>query len=223
MACVNQIEAALSVRPKKIFAAAAALAVWCLWQSATPSALGQAAGQRQEHRHEHVPAKEGAAEKQPSANLTIPDVTLLDQDGREVRFYTDLVKGKVVVINFIFTSCKIVCPPLAANFAKVQSMSGGRVGKDVYLISVSTDPETDTPAQLRAWGERFGAKPGWTLVTGEKAQVDKLLLALTGDVARKGEHTAVVLVGSDPRGEWRQAYGLAPPSRLLGLVDEISR
>lgn len=221
MARVNHAEAASSGRPKKIFAAA--LALCCLWQAAPPCALGQSAGRHQQHRHEHGPAKEAAPEKQPSAKLTIPDVTLLDQSGREVRFYTDLVKGKVVVINFIFTSCKVVCPPLGANFAKVQSMSGGRVGKDVYLISVSTDPETDTPAQLRAWGERFGARPGWTLVTGEKARVDKLLLALTGDVARKGEHTAVVLIGSDARGEWRQAYGLAPPGRLLGLADEISR
>ncbi|MET0623247.1 MAG: SCO family protein [Pyrinomonadaceae bacterium] len=221
MARVNHIEAASSGRPKKLFAAA--LAVCCLWQGASPSAFGQAVGQHQQHQHEHGPAKEGAPERQPAAKPTIPDVTLLDQDGREVRFYTDLVKGKVVVINFIFTSCKVVCPPLGANFAKVQNMSGGRVGKDVYLISVSTDPETDTPARLRAWGEKFGAGPGWRLVTGEKAQVDKLLLALTGDVARKGEHTAVVLVGSDPRGEWRQAYGLAPPGRLLGLVDELSR
>lgn len=236
MACVKNVEAASSGRPKKSFAAAAALAVCCLWQGASPSAFGQAAGpegqiagpaatpgHHQQHQHEHVPAKEGAPEKQGSAKLSIPDVALLDQDGREVRFYTDLVKGKVVVINFIFTSCKVVCPPLGANFAKLQNAAGDRVGKDIHLISVSTDPETDTPAQLRAWGAKFGAKPGWTLVTGEKAEVDKLLLALSGDVARKGEHSAVVLVGSDPRGEWRQAYGLASPVRLLELIDDISR
>lgn len=158
-----------------------------------------------------------------TSKLSIPDVALLDQDGREVRFYTDLVKGKVVIINFIFTSCKVVCPPLGANFAKLQNAAGGRVGSDIHLISVSTDPETDTPERLRDWAAKFGAKPGWTLVTGAKAEVDRLLLALSGDVARKGEHSAVVLVGSDPRGEWVQAYGLAPPGRLLELVKQFGR
>lgn len=238
MTSVNKSKASLSGSAKKRLAVAAALAVCCLWQGTTASVLAQSSGRQatrpepaaapeNHHQHQHrqgpEPAKEGAQTGPGVAKLSIPDVTLLDQDGREVRFYTDLVKGKVVVINFIFTSCKVVCPPLGANFARLQNAAGDRVGKDIRLISVSTDPETDTPAQLRAWGEKFGAKPGWTLVTGEKAQIDKLLLALTGDVARKGEHTAVVLIGSDARGEWRQAYGLAPPGRLLGLVDEMSR
>jgi protein SCO1 len=85
---------------------------------------------------------------------------------------------------------------------------GERLGKDVHLISISTDPETDTPAQLRAWGAKFGARPGWTLVTGEKAQIDEVVLALIGDIVRKGAHSPIVLIGSDVRGEWVQEYGL---------------
>lgn len=238
MTCVDKTKATLSGSVKKRLAVAAALTVCCLWLGATSSAFAQSPGRQaprpepaaapenhhqHQHQHQPEPAKEGTPAKPGVTRLSIPDVTLLDQDGREVRFYTDLVKGKVVIINFVFTSCKVVCPPMGANFARLQNAAGDRVGKDFHLISVSTDPETDTPARLRAWGATFGAKPGWTLVTGEKAQIDKLLLGLSRDVARKGEHSAVVLVGSDPRGEWTQAYGLAPPARLLKLLDDMSR
>lgn len=228
MTCVNKLKAALSGRATKRLAVAAALSVCWLWQGTSSSAFAQSAPEHQhQHQHQHQQGPEPARERAPAgpvtARLSVPDVTLLDQEGREVRFYTDLVKGKVVIINFIFTSCKVVCPPLGANFAKLQNTAADRVGKDIHLISVSTDPENDTPARLRAWGDKFGAKPGWTLVTGEKAEIDKLLLALSGDVARGEEHSAVVLIGSDPRGEWMQTYGLAPPGRLLKLVDEISR
>lgn len=233
MTGVNQLEAASSGGPKKRLAAAAALC--CLWLVVPAHVAGQATtrqggrtepaptpGHQHQHGHAPGPARENAPQRQGPAKLSIPDVTLLDQDGREVRFYTDLVKGKVVVINFVFTSCTVVCPPLGANFGRLQYMLGERLGRDVHLISVSTDPETDTPARLRDWGARFGAKPGWTLVTGEKAELDRVLLALTGDTTRKGAHSAVVLVGSDARGELTQAYGLAPPARLVKLVEDLS-
>jgi protein SCO1 len=223
MTVVNRLEAASSGRPKKRPAVAAALALCCLWLVAPLNVSGQATPEsHRQHGHAPGPAGENAPRGRSPAKLAIPDVRLLDQNGREVHFYTDLIKGKVVVINFIFTSCAVVCPPLGANFGRVQNMLGERFGRDVYLISVSTDPETDTPARLREWGARFGAKPGWTLVTGEKAELDKVLLALTGDTTRKGAHSAVVLVGSDARGELTQAYGLAPPARLVKLVEDLS-
>lgn len=100
-------------------------------------------------------------------------------------------------------------------------MLGERLGKDVHLISISTDPETDIPTQLHAWGAKFGARPGWTLVTGEKAQIDELLLALIGDIARQGAHSPIVLIGSDARGEWVQEYGLAASARLLRVIDNL--
>ena len=88
--------------------------------------------------------------------MSIPDLSLLDQQGRKIHFYSDLVKGKTVAINFIFTTCTTICPPLAATFAKTQKLLGDRLGKDVYLISVSVDPVTDTPERLRAWGKVWG-------------------------------------------------------------------
>ena len=193
------------------------LTLCCLWLGGqVPTAIAQTNVQQQSQQ---APA----AKVEGSGKLSIPDVVLLDQDGRKVRFYTDLIKGKVVIINFVFTSCTIVCPPLGANFARIQTALGERLGKDVHLISITRDPEMDTPAKLRTWGAKFGARPGWTLVTGEKAQIDVVLLALIGDIARKGEHSAIVLVGSDARGVWKQDYGLAAPARLLKLADDLNR
>ncbi|HVF45623.1 MAG TPA: SCO family protein, partial [Pyrinomonadaceae bacterium] len=134
---------------------------------------------------------QGAAEPAEAApgggaasGMNIPDVELLDQDGRKVRFYSDLVKGKVVAINFIFTTCTTICPPLGATFARVQRELGERAGRDVQLISISVDPATDTPERLKAWGQKFKAGGGWTLVTGAKPQVDELLRALGATFAR---------------------------------------
>jgi cytochrome oxidase Cu insertion factor (SCO1/SenC/PrrC family) len=205
MMYVFSIGAVFSGRSKKLSTIVAAFAICCLWLGMPSNVNGQAPAPETHRRHQH---EQALAKKESSQKLSIPDVMLLDQDGNKVRFYTDLIKDKVVVINFIFTSCKIVCPPLGSNFVRIQSVLGERLGKDVHLISISTDPETDTPAQLRAWGAKFGARPGWTLVTGEKAQIDEVVLALIGDIVRKGAHSPIVLIGSDVRGEWVQEYGL---------------
>lgn len=158
-------------------------------------------------------------ESHEPSKMTIPDVELLDQDGRAVRFYTDLVKGKVVVVNFIFTTCTTICPPLGATFARVQRELGARTGRDVHFISISVDPATDTPERLKAWGAKFHAAEGWTLVTGRKPQVDELLRALGAATASPADHSPTVLVGNDAAGQWTRAYGIARPAVLVGLID----
>src|SRR6266850_2331875 len=92
----------------------------------------------------------------------LPNVTLRTQDGVRVRFYDDLVKGKTVLINFMFTSCTAHCPFTTANLAKVQQALGPYAGRDVFLISISIDPANDVPATLASYAARFGAGPGWT-------------------------------------------------------------
>ncbi|HEX3531109.1 MAG TPA: SCO family protein [Thermoanaerobaculia bacterium] len=150
---------------------------------------------------------------------SIPDVSLLDQDGKPVHFYSDLVHGKVVMMSFIFTSCTTVCPPLGATFAKVQKLLGDR---DVRLISVSVDPANDTPERLKAWAQKFGGGPGWTLVTGDKDNVTKLLKGLGVYTANAAEHSPLVLIGNDAQNRWTRAYGLAPPAKLVELIDGMA-
>ena len=160
--------------------------------------------------------KAGAAKK-----MNIPDVEVLDQEGRQLHFYTDLIKGKTVAINFIFTNCTTICPPLAATFARVQKEMGDKVGRDVHFISISVDPLTDTPERLKSWGAKFRAGTGWTFVTGDKQEINKLLTALGASVTRREDHSPTVIVGNDLKAVWTRTYGLAKTSQLVGLIMNV--
>ncbi len=154
-----------------------------------------------------------------TTKFNIPDVELLDQNGRKIHFYTDLVKGRTVVINFIFTTCTTICPPLGATFARVQKELGDKAGRDVRFISISVDPATDTPERLKSWSAKFHAGESWTLVTGDKPKVDELLRALGASSARREDHSPTVLIGNDAHG-WTRTYGLAKTSQLVQLIND---
>jgi protein SCO1/2 len=170
-----------------------------------------------------ISAMPAPAQEEKLQGVTVPDVKLVDQDGKPVNFYTDLVKGQVVAMNFIFTSCGTICPPMGANFGKLQKILGKRPdGPSVRLISVSIDPGTDTPERLKAWAAKFGARPGWTLVTGNVDEIERLLKTLGVYSGLPDRHTPVVIVGNDASHQWTRAYGLAPPDKLAELVSRIS-
>ena len=155
------------------------------------------------------------------SKMNIPDIEVLDQNGRKIHFYTDLVKGQTVVINFIFTTCTTICPPLGATFARVQKELGDKVGRGVRFISISVDPATDTPERLKAWGEKFHAGEGWTFVTGNKPDVDELLRALGASSARREDHSPTVLIGNDAHGTWTRTYGLANTTKLVQIINDV--
>ncbi len=167
-----------------------------------------------------VGQRDESAENTDSSMLSIkiPDVLVYDQDGRKLNFYSDLIKGKTVAINFIFTTCTTICPPLTATFRKVQQELGERVGRDVHLISISVDPATDVPERLKTFSARFKAGPGWTFVTGDKQEINHLLKALGASVADKNDHTPMVLVGNQSANYWTRAYGLAPARKLVKVI-----
>jgi protein SCO1 len=156
-----------------------------------------------------APPRQGQPRPMPEARERlkglIPDVSLIDQQSRSVHFYRDLVRGKTAVINFIFTRCERLCPAQGSLFAQLRK----RLGEQVTLISVSLDPALDTPERLKAWQEKFGAGSGWTLVTGPREQIDRLVMALTGDIARPEGHTPIVIIGNDSSGAWVRANGLS--------------
>lgn len=166
----------------------------------------------------HTPQEDKASARN---KMVIPDVPILDQHGNKLHFYTDLIKGKTVAINFIFTNCTTICPPLAATFARLQKEMGDKVGKDVHLISISVDPVTDTPERLKAWGAKFKAGPGWTFVTADKQEMDKLLNALGAAVSKREDHTPAMIIGNDLKGVWTRTYGLAKTSQIIGLINDV--
>lgn len=158
--------------------------------------------------------------------LEIPDLPVTDQDGRKLHFYRDLVAGRKVAMNFVFTTCTTICPPMGAHFSKIRRLvaEGGRAegARKVALISISIDPSTDTPARLKAWQENFGEASGWTLVTGTKQDITRLLRALRVYSADPAAHAPVVLLGDDAAGRWQRVYGLTPPAELLATLDLLS-
>jgi len=157
------------------------------------------------------------------SKLTIPDLVLRDQEGRKVRFYSDLIKDKVVVLSFFYTSCNYTCTMQGRTFSKLQSLLGERLGKSVFLISVTTDPARDNPTQLKAWATRYKVGPGWTLVTGEEAEMNKLLEPFTGNSAGGGMHLPSTFIGNDKSGLWTSATGVFPPEELLKVVDHLTQ
>jgi cytochrome oxidase Cu insertion factor (SCO1/SenC/PrrC family) len=149
-----------------------------------------------------------------STEAYFTNLPLLTQENKTVRFYNDLLKGKVVLINFMFTTCKGVCSPMTANLAKVQRYLGERVGRDINMISISVDPETDTTAVLKHYAETFKAQPGWYFLTGKKENVDWVLYKLGGYVEDKNEHSSVVILGNEATGEWMKMPAMAGPTEI---------
>jgi protein SCO1/2 len=153
--------------------------------------------------------------------LQIQGIKVYDQNGNLKNFYADLVKGKTVAINFIFTTCTTICPPLTATFRRVQKELVQRA-PNVQLISISVDPTTDTSERLHNFADKFGAEPGWTFVTGDQAAIDSLLEAMGVNVADKNDHTPMILIGNDTTGYWTRAYGLSSPDALVKTITEVA-
>ncbi len=149
------------------------------------------------------------------------DVELINQDGQKMRFYSDVLKDKVVVINTFFTTCTGVCPPINRSLERVQEVLGDRLGKDAFLISMSVDPETDTPSRLKEYSRRFHAGPGWIFLTGKKENVDWALYKLGQYVETKDNHTNIIIIGNEPKGLWKKAFGLAKADELIKMVEDV--
>ena len=169
-----------------------------------------------------VPAQHENHKEEPTpAAKYFTDVELMDQDGRTLKFYTDVLKGKTVVINALFTSCTNVCPPISRNFERIQQALGERLGKDVFLVSITVDPETDTPAKLKDYAQRFHARKGWSFLTGKKENIDAALYKLGQYVEEKSQHKTVIIIGNESTGLWKKAFGLAAAEDLIALVEEV--
>lgn len=168
-------------------------------------------------------ASQNQESKSPSdaAASYFPNHILLTQDNKPVHFYQDLLKGKIVLVNFFFTTCQGICPPMTANLAKVQGLLNDHVGKEVVMISISVDPVTDTPQALKKYAESFKVQPGWYFLTGKKENVDWVLYKLGGYVEDKQKHTSVLIIGNEATGEWMKMHAMAKPTEIAGAVTKL--
>jgi protein SCO1/2 len=155
-----------------------------------------------------------------------PKVTLSTQDGKDVSFYTDLVKGKIVVINFMYTRCEGKrCGEGTKNLVKLQSALGDRLGKEVFMYSITLQPEHDTPEELKEYAKNYGAK--WTFLTGKAEEITSLRgkLGLSYPDPKKEEdprqHSGMIVVGNDSLDKWTTASILASPDRILQIIERM--
>jgi len=164
-----------------------------------------------------APANNGEA----AAAKYFTDVQLVDQNGAKLRFYSDLLQGKTVIINSFFATCQGSCLPITRNLEKVQEALGDRLGKDARIISISVDPEVDTPTELKAFSKKFHARPGWYFLTGSKENVEFVLKKLGQYVEEKNDHYNIVIIGNERTGLWKKAFGLAKSEDLIKVIDSV--
>jgi protein SCO1/2 len=163
-----------------------------------------------------------AADSRYGANY-FPNVVLTTQDGAKVHFYDDLLKGKSVVIDMIYTSCGYACPLETARLAQVQKMLGDRVGKDIFFYSITIDPQNDTPKVLKAYMQKYHIGPGWTFLTGKKSDIELLGRKLglwnnEPDPNNPDGHTPSVLIGNEPGGQWMRNAATDNPRFLANMI-----
>ena len=150
-----------------------------------------------------------------------PNVALQDQDGRTVRFYDDLIRNKVVAINFVYTTCTDICPLDTAQLRRVQEILGDRVGRDIFMYSISINPERDTPQALRRFMRTYDVGPGWTFLTGSQADVTLLQrrLGITPvDPNDLRSHNTSVIIGNENTGQWLRRSAYENPQNLAELL-----
>lgn len=172
----------------------------------------------------HGQALRGTSPSQPDespAHKYFTDTVLVNQNGEKMRFYSDLLQGKVVIINSFFATCQGSCLPMNRNLEKVQEALGDRLGKDVNIISLSVDPTVDSPPALKAYAKKLNARRGWYFLTGDKQNVDFVLQKLGQFVDNKQDHLNIFIVGNERTGLWKKAFGLAPSAELVKVVDSV--
>lgn len=160
-----------------------------------------------------------------SGSSRFPNVELLTQDGKKVRFYDDLIKGKVVAIYLMYTTCKYNCPLETARLVQVQKLLGDRMGKEVFFYSITIEPDKDTPQVLKAYAEKYRIGPGWTFLTGKEADIKliskKLGLDFLPNPNDPDGHTPSLLIGNEATGLWMRNSALDNTKFLALKIEQM--
>lgn len=172
------------------------------------------------------PAASGVA-RGPRADY-FPNIVLTTHEGNQVRFYDDLVEGKVFTINLMYTTCKGACPGIMTNLVALQDLIADRLGRDVHMYTLSLDPENDTPAALKEYAAKIGARAGWTFLTGAKEDIEVLRQKL-GFVdpdpeidADRSSHSGMVMFGNERLDRWSACPALLKPVQLARSLNSVA-
>ena len=156
----------------------------------------------------------GAQGKEATVQVRLHDQELLDQNGKTVRFKSDVIGDRLVAITFTYTTCTTICPILDSIFVGLQPKLGKRLGSEIFLVTVSIDPVTDIPPRLKAYAGKLNARPGWTFLTGKKASINKVLAGLDMYSPDILNHSPSILVGDGRTGTWRRFYGFPSADKV---------
>jgi protein SCO1/2 len=166
---------------------------------------------------------EDASRAQTQARY-FPNVELLTHEGRKVRFYDDLIRDKIVLINFMYAECTGICPGITANLQRVQRLLGDRVGRDIFMYSLTLKPKQDTPRKLWEYVKMHRIGPGWTFLTGKPDDIELLRRSLGFYTSNQKQdkdlsnHIGMVRYGNEPRQWWAMCPGQAKPEWIVESV-----
>ncbi len=161
------------------------------------------------------PKSDSSSSREMIRKRYFPNIVLTSHEGKTVRFYDDLIKDKIVMINMMYADCEGVCPGITLNLARVQKALGNRIGRDIFMYSITLKPEKDNPKALKEYAKMHGAKPGWTFLTGDPKDIELLRRKLgftnpdpTLD-ADSSQHVGMVRYGNEALQQWAAVPGLA--------------
>ena len=157
-----------------------------------------------------------------SIGIVLPDTELVTQDGIPVNFRNDVVGDRIVVIDFVYTTCTTICPVLSAIMGQVQNRLDDRLGREVVLVSISVDPTRDSPARLKSYSSKLRAREGWLWLTGDKPAVDSVLKELGAYTPNFEDHPSMILVGDGSSGEWGRFLGFPGAEQIVNKIDTFS-
>jgi protein SCO1/2 len=151
---------------------------------------------------------------------TVPDVTLIDQDGKHVKLGSLVDSGKPVVVDFIYGTCTTICPVLSAGYTNFQRKLGSNT-RAVQLISISIDPEHDTPAVMKKYLKNYRAQPGWDFLTGSRENIDRVMRAFDAYIPNKMSHYPIMFMKAPGDAQWVRIYGLIGTSDFMNEYTKV--
>ena len=164
-----------------------------------------------------------AQAQQEKAREYFTDTPLLTESGRAIRFYSDALKDRVVLINFVFTQCGDTCPLITARLVQVKRELGDAFGRDVRFISISVDPEHDRPEDLARFARKFDAvHPEWWFLTGDKDNVDLVVKKLGAYSAERESHLTAIIIGDASGSRWKRVRPDAPPKFVAEALRQLT-
>src|SRR5262245_25938372 len=151
----------------------------------------------------------------------VPNVPVVTQDGKTLNFYDDLIKDKIVVLSFIYTSCKDICPLATARLGEAQERLGDRVGRDIFFYSISIEPERDTPQRLKSYADAFRAGPGWLFLTGLPEDIQTIRYKFGDRRPALADHRNDVVLGNGRTGEWQRENALGDLEHFVRAIEDM--